>query len=374
MKFIHTADWQIGMTRHFLSEGAQERFAQARFDAIRRLGQIAREEGCAFIAACGDVFESNQIDRKTVARAMDALKDVPVPVYLLPGNHDPLNYVSVFNSTTFKERKPAHVHVIANTDPIRIADGVELIGIPWFAKGAAMDLMAPILAALAPAGRTTRIILGHGILDRLNPAPAAPGLIAADGLEQALQAGKCHYIALGDRHSVTKVDAGGRIWYSGAPEATDYNERSGFALVVEIDGDAVQTREVQTGKWQFIERDRVDLNTPADIAALREWLDRVANKECAVVKLRLTGTLTLALHGELIQTLDTARDLLAAIEVRDNELAVIPDDADFTDLAFSGFAGAAVACLRARATADTPEAAGARDALMLLVRLARSAQ
>src|SRR3990170_664254 len=108
IRFLHTSDWQLGMTRHFLSEGAQERFNQARFDAIRTLGRVAKEEECQFMLVCGDVFESNQVDRKTVSRALEALKEVPVPVYLLPGNHDPLNAASVYRSGTFIERRPAH--------------------------------------------------------------------------------------------------------------------------------------------------------------------------------------------------------------------------------------------------------------------------
>ena len=91
LRFLHTSDWQLGMTRHFLSEGAQERYSQARFDAIRTMGRVAKDEKCQFMLVCGDAFESNQVDRKTVARALEALKEVPVPVFILPGNHDPLN-------------------------------------------------------------------------------------------------------------------------------------------------------------------------------------------------------------------------------------------------------------------------------------------
>ncbi|MFH0882358.1 MAG: metallophosphoesterase [bacterium] len=87
IRFLHTSDWQLGMTRHFLSEGAQERYSQARFDAIRTIGRVAKDEKCQFVLVCGDAFESNQVHRKTVARAMEALKEVSVPVFILPGNH-----------------------------------------------------------------------------------------------------------------------------------------------------------------------------------------------------------------------------------------------------------------------------------------------
>jgi len=122
------------MTRHFLAEGALERYGQSRFDAIRTMGRIAKDEKCQFMLVCGDAFESNQVDRKTVARALEALKDVPVPVYILPGNHDPLNAASVYRSSTFIDRKPAHVHVMENAIPLKVADDVELVGAPWLSK------------------------------------------------------------------------------------------------------------------------------------------------------------------------------------------------------------------------------------------------
>ena len=42
----------------------------------------------------------------------DTLKAVPVPVFILPGNHDPLNAASVYRSSTFIERRPEYVQVI----------------------------------------------------------------------------------------------------------------------------------------------------------------------------------------------------------------------------------------------------------------------
>src|SRR4030042_1835269 len=134
VRFLHTSDWQLGMTRYFFSEGAQERFNQARFDAIRALGRIAGESNCQFVAVCGDVFESNQVDRKTVARALEALKEVPVPVWILPGNHDPLNEASVFSSKSFAQGKPAPVNVLTDATPIQVEGNVELVGAPWLSK------------------------------------------------------------------------------------------------------------------------------------------------------------------------------------------------------------------------------------------------
>jgi DNA repair exonuclease SbcCD nuclease subunit len=373
IRFLHTSDWQLGMTRHFLSEGAQERYSQARFDAIRAMGNIAKEENCRFMLVCGDAFESNQVDRKTVARALEALKEVPVPVFILPGNHDPLNAASIYRLSTFMDRKPAHVHVIENASPIRINDDVEIVGAFWTSKRPVGNPVEETLAALPPANGIVRICAAHGAIDKLTPDPESAGVIPLAVLEQAIDDGKVHYVALGDRHSVTNVSANGRIWYSGSPEATDFDEtKPGYALVVDVDADHISIKEVQTGHWQFIQRN-FEVNLVDDVESLSKWLEGVENKERTVLRLNLVGSLTLSLQDSLQTHLIAAKDVFAALDVREDRLLVVPDDTDFADLGFSGFADAAVQQLRARIEAGGDEGNTARDALMLLLRLARSA-
>lgn len=372
LRFLHTSDWQLGMTRHFLSEGAQERFSQARFDAIRALGRIAAEEHCRFVLVCGDAFESNQVDRKTVARAMEALKEVPVPIYILPGNHDPLNAASVYRSSIFVERRPDHVYVLENANPIPVAEGLEIVGAPWMSKRPAANPVGEALNGLPPADGVIRICVGHGAVDLLTPDSDAPGVIEVAAMERAINEGKVQFVALGDRHSVTRVGTSERIWYSGTPESTDFAEtNSGFALIVDVGDEQVAIKEVKVGQWRFIERSRVDLNTGDDVEMLREWLEKVENKERTVVRLHLIGSLSLSSHGLLHSHLDAAEDVFGSLEVREDDLIVMPDDSDFADLGFSGFAGQTTERLRSKIAEGGDEAAAARDALTLLLRFAR---
>ncbi len=371
IRFLHTSDWQLGMTRRFLSEEAQARYTQARFDAIRTMGRIAKEKQCQFILVCGDSFESNQVDRKTVARAIEALKEVTVPVYLLPGNHDPLNAASVYSSSTFVEKKPAHVHIIENTAPVQVGEGFELVGAPWLSKRPNSNPIVDLLNALPPAGSIKRICVGHGIIDIFTPDKEAENMITVSRLEAAISEGKVHFIALGDRHSLTKVGSSNRIWYSGTPESTDFREdHSGFCQIVKMDGDDVTTEEVQIGQWRFIE-ELVDLNTEDDVESLRKKLEHIPNRERSVVKLVLKGSLTLSLHGVLQNHILAAKDVLAGSVINEDDLLVIPDDTDFIDLGFSGFADATVKRLRDKIDQGGPEGSVARDAFMLFLRLSR---
>lgn len=371
IRFLHTGDWQLGMTRHFFSDGVQERFAQSRFDVIRELGRIAEEEDCRFMVVCGDIFESNLVDRKTVSRALEALKDVPVSVYLLPGNHDPLNAASVYRSTTFLERKPPHVKVIEDTTPIRVGEGLEIVGIPWTSKRPLQDLVALTTGKLEPIVGTLRVCVAHGIVDNLSPNSDDPAVISLHAAENAISQKKIHYLALGDRHSLTEVGDSGRIWYAGTPEPTDYNEvKPGFALVATINEEGVTTKEMNVGSWKFIEREQVDLNTKEDIEALRGWFENLEDKERTVVKLRCVGALSLSFHGELEELLSHSQEVLGAVETRMDNFAVIPEDADFTDFGFSGFASCTVERLRFNAKGSDQDSITSRDALALLVRLA----
>jgi len=372
IRFLHTSDWQLGMTRHFFTEGVQERFSQARFDAIRRLGQVARDEQCRFMVVCGDAFESNQVDRKTVIRALEALKEVIVPVYILPGNHDPLDAASVYHSAAFEERKPAHVHIVEDSEPVQCTPGLELVGAPWYSKRVVANPLEELLNGVSPAGTMTRIVLAHGGVDVLAPDQEAAGVIPVAKVEQAISEGKLHYLALGDRHSFTRVAGSDRICYSGTPEPTDFTEtKSGSAVIVDLDRYQVRIEEVSIGRWRFLERRQVELNTMDDVDTLRRELEEIEGKERTVVKLYLVGTLSLSLRARLDEYLEILREAFAAVEVRERELVVIPEDVDFADVALSGFAEKAVRRLRDMSEMQDDGGVAARDALMLLLRLTR---
>lgn len=370
-RFLHTSDWQLGVTRRFLSEESQSLWSAARLDSIRALGRLADTEKCEFVVVAGDVFETNQVDRRTVVRACEVLSAFSVPVFLLPGNHDPLDAASVFRSAAWKDSKPKHVHVLEEPGRLlEVRPGLQVVGAPWTSKRPLRDLVAAVTAELSPYSGV-RVLAAHGAVDSLSPDPSNPALIRVAAAEESLTEGRIHYLALGDRHSLTKIGDTGRIWYSGTPEAYDFDEVDpGHVLVVEIGDSATHASAHQVGSWQFL-RQQFDLSGTPDIEALTQWVDSLPNKARTVMKLGLVGTLTIRQRALLEVTLDRARDLLAAVvdsETR-SELSVTPDDSDFADLALSGFAKTAVSELRLASEAGGPEAVAARDALGLLVRL-----
>jgi DNA repair exonuclease SbcCD nuclease subunit len=374
MRFLHTADWQLGMTRHFLAGDAQPRYSAARRDAVAGLGALAAEVGAEFVVVAGDVFEHNQLAPQVIGQSLEAMRAIGIPVYLLPGNHDPLDASSVFTSALFTAECPDNVVVLDRAGIHQVRPGLEIVAAPWRSKAPTTDLVADVLDDLE-AGPVTRVLVAHGGVDVLDPDREKPSLIRLDRLEEALARGAVHYAALGDKHSLTQVGDSGRVWYSGSPEVTNFDDVEsdpGHVLVVDIDEtNAVSVTARHVGHWRFVTLHR-EVDTSRDIADLDVNLDLMTEKDRTVVRLALTGSLTVTDRAALDACLDRYARLFAWLGLweRHTDVAVIPADGEFSDLGIGGFAAAAVEELVAAARGDDTDSAGdAQAALALLLRL-----
>ncbi|BBX45758.1 exonuclease SbcCD subunit D [Mycobacterium cookii] len=377
MRFVHTADWQLGMTRHFLAGDAQPRYSAARRDAVAGLGPLAAGAGAEFVVVSGDVFEDNQLAPTIVSQSLEAMRAIGIPVYLLPGNHDPLNAASVYTSALFKTECPANVRVLDRPGVHEVRPGLQIVAAPWRSKAPTTDLVADVLDGL-PADGVVRVLVAHGGVDALDPDPAKRSLIRLAGVENALARGAIHYVALGDKHSLTEVGGTGRVWYSGSPEVTNYDDVEadpGHVLIVDIDEadpqHPVTVDAPHVGRWRFGTLNR-DVNNSRDIADLDMNLDLMPDKDRTVLRLALIGSLTVTDRAALDACLDKYSRLFASLRVWEShsDLAVIPADGEFSDLGIGGFAAAAVEELVTVARAGDDETAGdAQAALALLLRL-----
>lgn len=374
--FIHTSDLQIGMTRKFLSPEAQARFDDARLQAIKRLGALADERGAEFIVVAGDVFEHNSLERETRGRALEVLRALPVPVYLLPGNHDPLVADSIFNSTV----DIPGVTVLSDSQPVPVRDGVEIVGAPLLAKHASEDLCAKAIRDLEPT-ENVRILVGHGQAEGYGTEDTA-ALIDVAGLDDAISRGVIDYVALGDTHSTQSLSPSGRVWFSGSPETTDYFDRtpgvaggetdSGNALVVSVHKDglnsSVEVDKVPVGAWTFEAR-FWEVADADDVDTVIEDLKAYPDKDRTVIKYALSGTLGLEATRTLQGELDDLEPIFAALYERDRlmSLHLEPDAEELENLPLTGYAKDAMRELVEQAGTDTT----AGDAVNLLFRLSK---
>jgi DNA repair exonuclease SbcCD nuclease subunit len=372
MRFLHSSDWQLGMARAFMPTESRARYAEDQIGGIRKLAHIATDSACEFVVVAGDVFDTFQPDRRVVVRAIDALTSFTVPVYLLPGNHDPDSPAALWSVGDTVDRLPPLVSVLRDSSAVSVpGSDAEVVGAPWPSNRPDADLVSEVLGPLEPVRRGRyRIVVGHGAVDTLSPDPLNPSLISVAAIESAIEEGRASYVALGDRHSMTKVAE--RVWYSGAPVSTDYGEVDpNRALVVELQPDVILVTPVEVGGWHFLRRE-FDLAGDSSVGLVESYLAELPEKERTVVRLALRGSINLSTNERLERVKEEASHLLAALTVSEgrSDLLVVPDDTDLAQLDLSGFASAAVAELGERAAGTDAAAATARNALMLLHRLA----
>src|SRR6201999_4358120 len=143
-------------------------FAAARRDAVADLGALAAEVGAEFVVVAGDVFEHNQLPPRVIGQSLEAMRAIGIPVYLLPGNHDPRDASWVYTSALFTAECPDNVTVLDPAGIHQVRPGLEIVAAPWRSQARTTDLVAEVLDDLAP-GPVTRSVLAHGGVNVLDP-------------------------------------------------------------------------------------------------------------------------------------------------------------------------------------------------------------
>ncbi|AZA13632.1 exonuclease SbcCD subunit D [Corynebacterium choanae] len=355
VKILHTSDWQLGMTRRFfayhrdpskVADNPQVRYTQAQLDAVRTLAAIAKEEQCDAVVVAGDVWDTNHLERNFLAKIKEALRQFSCPVFLLPGNHDPLK-------TTYPRQmleELSNVQVIDSTTPYTLSDSVEIIGAPLYGNKPTKDPVWQAVKDLEPTDNI-RVVVGHGTTTNFGDR-SGDEIIDVQRLSAAIDEQRISYVALGDTHSATKLNPQGTIWYSGAPVVTDFlrlpdgggETNSGKALVVTITTHsdqptsvAVEEKTVSNWRMHYITK---QINDGQDVAEFVDLLESYEDKHVTVVKYALQGVAPVAAHAQLASRLDELKDLFAVLYPSENRhrLAVAPTLEEINDLNLPGWA------------------------------------
>jgi len=319
MKFLHTADWQIGMKASALGD-AGARVRDERLDAGRRIVETAKNHEVDFVLVAGDTFEDSAVDRVMVQKVADILGSFGGPVFVIPGNHDPLVPGSVWEHPAWKSA--TNVDVLKEEAPVEIPGGT-LFPCPVLEKHSGRNPTAWI-----PSERTGSIRLGlaHGTVEGVRQdEPDYP--IPRDAAQRA----GLDYLALGHWHSYATypgADGAPYMAYSGTHETTKLGERdSGNALIVEIaaPGAPPTITPVRTGglDWVTVEK---EIRERGDLAGIREQIESLANPSNTLVDAVLSGLLTADERAELdhIEHILSSRFLWGRLDV--SRLRPSPED------------------------------------------------
>lgn len=293
VRFIHTADWQIGMPFDFLSEAAAAGLRKARFSAAERMIDAAHSNNVDFVVICGDLFDDSRTSNELISLTLKKIEDFERPVYVITGNHEVKGGPDILRSEFVTTHKPANLTILDSGPHYLEKFDVELIAAPVVATHQDSDPLLRVLNELEPSDRI-RIVLGHGIVDQVAFSGNDKPNISLENLEKAIKEKRIDFVALGDRHSYLLVGDSGRIAYSGSPEPTDFNENDpGKCVLVEITdkASAPRVQPQAVGEWSLMRvgtpTERYRLRNRGNIDELAERIRKVRRKDKTCLKLYL---------------------------------------------------------------------------------------
>jgi DNA repair exonuclease SbcCD nuclease subunit len=344
VRFIHTADWQLGRNFDSVSDNEKRaRLRNERFNAIKRIGKLAHETKASFVLVAGDLFDSPTATKGDVLKALSEIGSVGVPVYAIPGNHDHGGPASLWHQDYFKEqaaRMAPNFRMLLSPQPIDAGDAW-ILPCPLLRRSDTADPAEWIRAGEAlqscQDGKPI-IVLAHGTIQSFTGDygdeegdRGSNNLIELERLPKQL----IDYAALGDWHGTKQIHPW--AWYSGTHESDRFRKGGdhdpGNVLLVEVDRGGlpkVEKHRTEGIRWHNVHLDlRGDAPLDDFHLQIKELIENRSQED--LIQLELTGSIGLEEMDVLETELQTLEARLLRLKKTSN-IQVAPSDQEIASL------------------------------------------
>lgn len=345
MRFIHTADWQIGKPYGTVAD-EQKRFRlqQERLAAIGRIRDVVRLQEAQVVLVAGDLFDSPAPATTAVLEVLELIGEMEVPVLVIPGNHDHGAPGTVWHRDDFQRHQrqlAPNLQLLLARQPL-VLDGAVVLPCPLLRNQDSNDPTQWLRAldwSSLPADRP-RIVLAHGGVHGFGGRDYEGDEEAQAGANNlidlaALPPGQIDYIALGDWHNLKQVSD--QAWYPGTPEPDRFDQgddnQRGQVLLVELQrGATPEVRPQCTGRirWHNL---RFRFSGDSDLDRFERQLEQLTAGRVArdLLRLEVGGSLSLAGHRRYQQLLDDLQNRLLRLRIK-GECQQAPEAAELEEL------------------------------------------
>lgn len=341
---LHTADWQIGKQFANVPGDAGAALRLQRLETVEAIAQLARKREVDAVLVAGDVFDDNAVSDETLRRTMNALATFQRTWVLLPGNHDAALAQSAWTRIRRMDRVPENVILADAPEEIKLCDGrLAVLPAPLQRRHDTRDLTG-WFDGHETEPEVLRVGLAHGaVSNRLPEQAESMNPIAEDRANTA----RLDYLALGDWHGTLKI--ADRTWYAGTPEPDRFKKNDpGNVLLVTLSapGEPPTVEKVPVGRYLW-EQDAFEIVDEDSLEVLDGRLQRLESQAATLLRLTLTGAISLAMRERLERMLADWQAQLHFLDVEESGLLARPTREDIEELGATGFVRDAVETLQA---------------------------
>jgi DNA repair exonuclease SbcCD nuclease subunit len=275
LKILHTADIHLGAKFSGLgNKGAIQR-EQLR-TTFKNVIAAALSEGAGIVLIAGDLFDSNEQPQRNIDLVMEQfnlLGSRKIPVCLIPGTHDSLDYSSIYRKIDFEGKCP-NLKIFAEKDVSwkEYPDlDLTVYGNPNLSN---RSYTSPLKGLKRSTSTRFHVAMAHGSFYIPEKTAEDDHVFRLDEIE----ASGMNYIALGHWHRPYRCSEKPPAWYPGPPEWIPGQTEKGAVLLVSLSDSgevSVESRKVGLRDYDEVE---VDTGEVRELAALKARVSEGANQ------------------------------------------------------------------------------------------------
>ena len=279
LRILHAADLHLDSPFEGLGAGKAAVRRQEQRELLAALAELAAREQVDLVLLAGDLLDSDGNYAETGETLVRCLKQIRVPVFISPGNHD----CYTASSPYARLRMPENVHIFRSN----AIQAVDLPELQTRVCGAAFTEKhsGPLLRGFCAQRQEGwyQLLCLHGEVGNRNSQydPISPEELAASGLD---------YAALGHVHKASGLLRAGKTWYSwpGCPEGRGFDETGektvNLVTLSDDGGCTLETRCIASRRYEDL---TVDVTGADPLLAIHTLLPDESVRD--VYRITLTG-------------------------------------------------------------------------------------
>lgn len=263
VKILHGADFHFDTPFKELSASMGEKRNEDIKKSFESLINIVKEDQVEILLLCGDIFDNKCIKKSTLEFLKDRLESInKTKVFIVAGNHDPLNDRSFYNLLTW----PENVHIFSNDMEAAVLEDLKTVvyGKSFSSNYEKTSLLKGFQVPVEHKDYINIMAL-HGEIARGEQENEYNPLT----LEE-IRNSKLDYLALGHRHGFSNVKREGETFYaySGCPEGRGFDELGEKGIII---GEVykgynnLKFRAISQRMYELIEVDLTGINSQEEI-------------------------------------------------------------------------------------------------------------